>query len=70
MAQILCPICKRECSIASKNLIYSLVKRHFQVHLKSTEYGFCQNTDCDIVYFGLESDEIYFKRDLTETVKE
>lgn len=70
MAQIICPICKKECSKASKSLIYSLVKKHFQVHLKSQDYGFCQNPDCDIVYFGLESDEIYFKRDLVETIKE
>lgn len=70
MIPILCPLCKRECSATSKSAVYSLVNKYFQVHLKSTEYGFCQNPNCDIVYFGTESDEIYFKRDLIETVKE
>jgi hypothetical protein len=70
MVSILCPLCKQECSTTSKSIVYSLVNKHFQVHLKSPEYGFCQNSDCDIVYFGTESDEIYFKRDLIETVKE
>lgn len=70
MAQVVCPLCKKNCNTVGKNQIYTSVKKHFQVHLKSVEYGFCQNPDCDIVYFGLESDEIYFKRDLTEIIKE
>jgi hypothetical protein len=68
MTTVNCPLCKKECKEVSKNIIFDSVKKHFRKLMKSQEYGFCQNDDCDIVYFGLESDEMYFKRDLNESI--
>jgi hypothetical protein len=69
MTKANCPLCKNECSTVSRNVIDESVKKYFKKHINSREYGFCQNPDCDIVYFGLESDEIYFNRDLNEDDK-
>jgi hypothetical protein len=69
MSKIICPLCKNECNTVNRNIIDASVKKHFKKHIKSREYGFCQNSDCDILYFGLESDEMYFKRDVDEVVK-
>lgn len=69
MATTTCPLCKKECEIVSKHKAFEFLKKHFEQHLKSKKYGFCENTECDIVYFGLESDEMYFKRDLDDDTK-
>lgn len=69
MTTVSCPLCKKECSIVKRSLIDDLVKTYFKKLIKSHEYGFCQNPNCDIVYFGLESNEMYFKRDLVEEIK-
>lgn len=70
MTELVCPLCKKICGETTKTHVYSIVNKHFRAHMKSNVYGYCQNPTCDIVYFGIESDEIYFKRDLTETIKE
>lgn len=69
MAVITCPLCKKECTPASRTLVYSNIKKYFKQHVKAEEYGFCKNENCDIVYFGLNNDEMYFKRDFDEEIK-
>lgn len=69
MTKIVCPLCKNECSSCTRNQVFSKVKKHFKQHVKSSEYGTCENPDCDIVYFGLDNDEMYFKRDFDEEIK-
>jgi hypothetical protein len=63
---MICPLCKKECGIVSRSSFDHKIKSHFKKHMKSFEYGFCKNIDCDIVYFNPETDEMYFKRDLEE----
>lgn len=63
MTNIICPLCKKNSSIVGRTVVDRFIKSYFKKHLHSHEYGFCENANCDIVYHGLENDEIYFKRD-------
>lgn len=67
LANMICPLCKKECGIVSRSSFDHKIKSHFKKHMKSFEYGFCKNADCDIIYFNLETDEMYFQRDLEES---
>lgn len=60
----ICPLCKNECPTVSRSIVDHKVKRHFKQHIKSHEYGYCENPECDVVYYNNENDEIYFQRDL------
>lgn len=69
MALNICPLCKKENVKVSRLTVANKVKNHFSRHLKSIEYCFCQNPDCDVVYYNNENDELFFQRDMEEPAK-
>jgi uncharacterized protein with PIN domain len=71
MTTAICPLCKKQCETVSSSKVYGSVKKHFNKHIKSKEYGFCTNPHCDIVYFGTDENnsEMYFNRDFDENIK-
>lgn len=64
MSRYICPLCKQTGDEVLRITVENIVLNHFKKYLKSSEYGFCKNPDCSIVYFNNETDEILYQRDL------
>lgn len=58
-----CPLCGMECSEVSRRTILHHIKESWEWSDSATSYYFCDNPECDVVYFG-DNDSVILKSQL------